>query len=89
MGTMIVHHKVRDFDAWRPVYEEHEAVRREHGVSDVSLHRSADDPNDVVIVFRADDLAKAREFADSQDLKETMERAGVEGPPHILFLNDA
>ena len=28
MGVMIVHHAVRDYAAWRPAYDAHEAARR-------------------------------------------------------------
>ena len=26
--TLVVHHFVEDFDSWKPVFDEHEAVRR-------------------------------------------------------------
>jgi len=89
MPTMIVRHRVKDFDAWRSIYEEHGAARRQYGITDVSLHRDVEDPNDVVIVFRVDDLGRAQEFAATEDLRETMERAGVVSEPTVWFLQDA
>jgi hypothetical protein len=35
------------------------------------------------------DVAKAKEFAASPDLKEKMQSAGVIGAPDILFLSNA
>ena len=29
MTILVVQHKVHDFDAWKPVFDEHESVRRE------------------------------------------------------------
>jgi len=34
-------------------------------------------------------LKKAREFAQSDDLKKAQERAGVSGKPEVYFLEDA
>jgi hypothetical protein len=31
MTVLVVQHKVRDFDAWKPVFDEDESRRREHG----------------------------------------------------------
>lgn len=52
------------------------------------LFRNADDPNELVIHFEWDDLDKAREFSQSQDLRETMQRAGASGRPDIYFLDE-
>jgi hypothetical protein len=34
-------------------------------------------------------LANAKKFAQSAELKEAMEKAGVEGKPVIFFMNEA
>lgn len=65
---MIVRHTVRDFDAWKPVYDEHGSKRREYGIGEVSLHRGDENPNDVVIVLSFDDMGRAKEFAATDDL---------------------
>ena len=88
MPAIIVRHTVEDFDTWRPHYEEHAVVRRQYGVSDARVYRDAAAANDVVIVFQVEDLDRAREFVTSDDLRETMERAGVVSAPTVWFLND-
>ena len=45
MTTVVVRHHVRDYDDWKPVFDEHESVRREHGSTGHRLYRLADDPN--------------------------------------------
>jgi len=39
------------------------------------------------LLFEAADVAKAKTFAASADLKEKMTAAGVIGPPEIFFLS--
>jgi hypothetical protein len=41
-----------------------------------------------VILFEWEDLSKARQFAESEDLCKAMERAGVMGKPDLNFLNE-
>jgi hypothetical protein len=38
-------------------------------------------------LFEAEDVQKAREFGNSSDLREAMQRAGVVDKPDIYFLN--
>ena len=55
-----------------------------HG-SSTKLHCG---PNELVILFQWDDLEKAQQFAQSEDLRETMQRAGVADQPDIYFLEE-
>jgi len=84
---MLVRHKVRDFSEWKPGYEAHLAKRKEAGLTEKYLMREADDPNEVVVLFEAKDLARAKQFAQSDDLRETMNKLGVIDKPEIHFLN--
>ena len=88
MVHMIIRHKVADFDKWKPAFDDHRAVREAAGLRDLYLWRNADDPNETILLLEASDLAKAREFAGSSDLKEKMQAAGVQGTPDIIFLSD-
>jgi hypothetical protein len=84
---MLVRHKVRDFSEWKGGYDAHRPKRVEAGLTEKSLLRGADDPNEVVILFEATDLKRAKAFAESADLKETMQKVGVVDKPDIYFLN--
>jgi len=88
MASMFIKHRVADFDAWKKVFDEHEATRRESTVTGHSVHRDTDDPNVVTLAFRVTDLARAKDFATSDNLREIMQRAGVEGPPDIWYTED-
>jgi len=88
MPYMLIEHRVMDFGKWKPVYDEHAGARRDAGLEDVHLLRDAEDPNRIVLLFRSTDSAKARAFAESTDLRNAMQRAGVVGRPDIRFLDE-
>ena len=88
MPYMFVRHNVEDYERWKPVFEEHGSTRRESGSKGVRLFRNADAPNETVILLEWDDLEKARRFAQSENLRETMERAGVADEADIYFLEE-
>jgi hypothetical protein len=85
MGVMIVHHAVRDYAAWRPAYDAHEAARRAAGLTNGRVFRSTEDPNDILILFDTSDRRRAEEFGGSDDLKSAMQNSGVIGQPKIRF----
>ena len=88
MPYMLVRHKVEDYERWKPVFDDHQATRRESGGKGGFLFRNADDPNETLILLEWPDLEDARRFARSDDLRETMQRAGVAEQPDIFFLED-
>ena len=86
MGMMIVRHKVADYGKWRPMFDAHVQKQKAAGLTHPRVLRSADDKNELVIIFDDMDTKKARDFAASADLKETMTKAGVVDKPTIYFL---
>jgi heme-degrading monooxygenase HmoA len=86
MTHLLIHHKVQDFDTWKAAYDRHASARKEAGLTELHLLRNVSDPNDVVILFRAEDAEQARSFARSDDLKAAMEGAGVVGTPELIEL---
>jgi hypothetical protein len=89
MGLIIVRHKVKDFAAWKPAFESHTPAQTAAGLSNPRVFRSADDPSEVVILFDAQDIGKAKQFVGSPDLRSAMATAGVTDKPDIYFLNAA
>jgi hypothetical protein len=85
MAVLIIRHPVRDYAAWRPVYDAHEAARTAAGLTNGRVFRSTEDPNDILLLFDIADRRRAEEFGRSGDLKEAMQRAGVVGQPEIRF----
>jgi hypothetical protein len=89
MSTVFVRHDVADFDSWKPGFDEHGAVRSQYGLSDAGLYRDAENANSVTIVLTTDDVGRAREFLDSDDLRETMSKLGVVSQPDVWITNEA
>ena len=85
-ATMMIHHQVADYAKWRIAYDADQANRKAAGLTNCRVQRSLDDANDVLIMCNMTDLTKAKAFASSKMLADTMSKAGVVGKPQILFL---
>jgi heme-degrading monooxygenase HmoA len=88
MPYILIRHKVADYQRWKPAFDAHGATRKAGGSKGARLLRSAEDPNEIVILLEWESLEKAREFAQSDDLRKTMQRAGVVGKPDVYFLEE-
>jgi heme-degrading monooxygenase HmoA len=88
MAQLFIRHKVKDYAKWKSLFDEHGAKRKAAGSKGGRLFHSEKDPNEVVILFEWQDLGKAHQFAESEDLRKTMERAGVVGKPELYFLDE-
>lgn len=88
MNYLLIRHKVGDFAKWKPTYDAHSSARANAGLKEELLLRNSDNPNEVVLLFSAQDLNKAKQFGGSDDLRQRMQQAGVTDKPDIWFLND-
>ena len=59
MFTVRIEHSVRDYDAWKQVFDSDPVDRRGSGVRRYRVSRSVADPNSVLIDLDLDDLASA------------------------------
>jgi hypothetical protein len=89
MPTMIVRHKVKDYDVWKKAFDSHKDAQTAAGLTRPRLFRRAEDPNEIIAVFDAADASKAKAFGASPDLKATMQTAGVIDKPDVFFLTPA
>jgi quinol monooxygenase YgiN len=89
MASMLIQHKVKDFAEWKKVYDSVSDLRASNGELSDQIFRDASDPNKLTLVFKWNSLANAQKFAHSPELRAAMEKAGVEGPPNVFFLNEA
>jgi heme-degrading monooxygenase HmoA len=88
MPYLLVRHKVTDYEQWKSVFDAHSLTRQANGSRGGQLFRNASDPNELVVLLEWDVLEKARQFAQSEELREVLRRAGVVGQPSISFLKD-
>jgi hypothetical protein len=80
---MVVQHPVQDYETWRIEYDKAQPIRDRHGVTDATVFRNTDAPNELTGLHWFSSVDKAHAFANDPDLKEAMARAGVIGPPRI------
>jgi quinol monooxygenase YgiN len=88
MIQLLVRHTVKDFNEWKKVFDTHEGTRKAAGSRGGQLFRSLDFPNELVLLMAWDTVDNARAFVQSDDLRKTMEIAGVVGRPDIHFLGE-
>jgi len=63
--AMIVTFSIKDYDAWRPVFDAAAPERARDGVDKGQVYRSADRPNDLLVVFDVADEKRARAWMSS------------------------
>ncbi len=88
MTYLLVRAKFEDFAKWKPIFDEHGPTRKASGSKGGYLFRNANDPNELIVLFEWDNLEKARQFAQSDDLRERMQQAGLMDRPDVYFLEE-
>jgi len=91
MTYYLVRHKVEDYDKWRAVYDGAQDMKASFGQKNESsrVFRDADDPNMVTVLGEFDTKENAEKFFSSEELKAAMQKAGVQGPPEVHFIDKA
>jgi quinol monooxygenase YgiN len=88
MVHVLIKHKVKDYDKWKSVFDEHSDSRKAGGEKGARLFHNVDKPNDIVIILEWDSIENAKKFYESDDLKKVMKDAGVLMKPYIYFLEE-
>ena len=83
---LLLQHTVRDYDAWKPVFDENEGVRAKYGATSHTVYRDADKPNDLTILVQFESRERAEGLMRDPSLKEAMKRGGVVSEPHATWL---
>jgi hypothetical protein len=82
---LMIRSTVKDWDTWKKSFDAHIQKRVDAGLTDRLVAHTVGDTHKVTLVFAVADMDKANTFLNSQDLKDRMKEAGVEGPPDIYF----
>jgi hypothetical protein len=89
MVRLFIRHNVADYQAWRQVYDDFDEQRRSMGVKDDAVYQSIDNPNDVTAWHDFETAEEAQAIVGSDELKNAMQNAGVEGEPQIWFVTES
>ncbi len=85
---LLIRSRVADYDKWKPVFDERESSRKQHGGKRHWVYRSADDGNDVAISIEFSTVDQAKAYVADPGLREAMGRAGVSGQPEFAYLEE-
>jgi quinol monooxygenase YgiN len=85
--VMRITHTVKDFAAWKAVYDTKDSMRQAYGLSKLALCRDDANPNKVYVFLKAADIQKAKDFAANPALKADMQKAGVTNMPAFLYVD--
>ena len=88
MTHIMVNHKVKDYAAWKVVFDNFIDFRRSSGEKSYRILHPTDDSNDLTLLFEWDSMKNAETFFASPELQSTMQRAGVVDVPTIQFMNE-
>jgi quinol monooxygenase YgiN len=84
--VVTVSHSVKDFAAWKKVYESAGEVHENPGMHDNLVLRSLSDENTVTVLGSSSSLANFNAYMANPNLKEAMEKAGVISKPEVKVL---
>jgi hypothetical protein len=88
MINVLVHHEVADYPAWKSIFDSALDFRHQHGERSCRIFHSANNVNDLTLMFEWENLDQARNFMGSDELKARMKASGVKGQPHVEFLTE-
>jgi hypothetical protein len=88
MVTVLIHHKVSDFNHFKPVFDSSFQFRHSVGEEGYKMFRSLHDPNDVTVMLNFPTPEAAQKFVASDTLRSRMKEAGVVGEPNVQMLSE-
>lgn len=84
----MVRHRVADYDTWRQAYDAFATTQKRGGVTQQSVYRAKDDPNNLLVTHGFATTAEAEAFLGGAELRDAMQQAGVQGQPRIEIYQD-
>lgn len=92
MDYVLIIHAVKDYPAWRRIFDDAALIRKEAGEQQYHVLRDENDPNRIIHFSRWASMEKAKAFFESPRLVEIRRQAGVEAPDfnylHLLDHGD-
>ncbi len=89
MVHVIVRHKVADYGKWKQTFDAYLNHRMAAGETGFRVFQSIEDPRDVTVLLDWENTESARRFMQSDDLRKTMQNAGVVGNADVSYVQDA
>jgi hypothetical protein len=77
MNYMLCRNRVRSFDQWKRVFDNHANAHRAAGLRLVHIWREMDNPCHIFFLFEVEEMERARAFLDSSDAATSAREAGL------------
>jgi hypothetical protein len=87
MATVILNHRVKDYNTWKPLFDSDKARRDSAGVKELAVGEKAGDPGNVYIVFDIADPSIMEKMMSDPELQAKMQEGGVISKPEVTVLN--
>lgn len=85
MKYVLIIHEVEDYTAWKKIFDEAAAIRKEAGEQSYQVLKYENDPNKIVHFSRWSSIENAKAFFESPKLVEIRKKAGVKAPEFIYL----
>ncbi len=85
MQYVLIIHEVENYQAWKQVFDQAAAMRKNAGEISYQLLRYDTDANNIVHFSQWSSLERARKFFESPELVEIRRKAGVKAPDFIYL----
>jgi hypothetical protein len=80
---LVIIHSVPDYERWAKVVRD--THRRDPGLGAMTVCRSIDDPNEVMVNLELDSVEEAKDMIPSANFRELLDRAGIEIYPPVFI----
>lgn len=85
MPYVLIIHQVKDYAAWKIIFDEAREIRKNAGEIRYQLLRYDNDANNIVHFSQWSSLINARSFFESDELIQIRKKAGVKAPEFIYL----
>jgi quinol monooxygenase YgiN len=85
-AAVLISYRVADFDAWKATFDALEHRRVENGFVGHHINRAQEDPNSLTLFLAVADTDRAKAFSSSDELKESMKKAGAISTPEVTWV---
>jgi hypothetical protein len=89
MVIVMLQHDVKDFTAWKVIFDGDEPNRAQAGVKLLGIYTALDNPNAVTTLFEAPDAGLVGAMMSDPKRQEDMMKAGVTSAPVVQMFNKA
>jgi heme-degrading monooxygenase HmoA len=89
MIHVLIRHTVADYGRWKEAFDAHLSSRKRAGETGCRVFHNMEDPHEILVLLDWQTAEEARKFVNSDDLRQRMRDAGVQGNPEVQYLEDA